>query len=154
MEKKDNRKIIVVNKEARFRFAISDTMEAGLALTGTEVKSLRAGKAVMNDSHAYVKGNEAWLANLHIAEYSHGNRANHEPLRTRKLLLHKREILQLAASINREGFTIVPLSLYFKSGRVKVELGIAKGKKLHDKRASIKDRDVKREMAKARKRSR
>jgi SsrA-binding protein len=108
----------------------------------------------MNDSHAYIQKGELFLANLHIAEYSHGNRENHEPLRTRKLLVHRQEITRLAAAVQREGFTLVPLSLYFKSGRVKVELGIAKGKKLHDKRASIKERDVKREMAKATKRSR
>lgn len=152
-KEKSDRKLIASNKEARYRFQIMDTYEAGLMLTGTEVKSLRSGKAVMGDSFAYIKNGEAFLSHLHISEYTHGNRENHEPMRERKLLLHKEEIEKMRGAIEREGMTIVPTQLYFSKGRVKIELGIAKGKKLHDKRATSKERDVKKELAKVTKRS-
>ncbi len=148
-----DKKIIANNKEARFRFQIMDTYEAGLVLQGTEVKSLRNGKAAMSDSFAYIKNGQAYLSHLHISVYTHGNRENHEPMRERKLLLHKEEIIKMQHAIEREGMTIVPTLLYFLKGRVKIELGIAKGKKTHDKRATIKERDAKKELAKVTKRS-
>ena len=156
MSKKDataGNKIIAQNRDARHRFEIKEIVEAGLVLTGTEVKSLRSGKAQMADSFAFVKGGEAYLSHLHISEYTHGNRENHVPTRVRKLLLHKHQIEQLAAAVNEKGFTIVPTQMYFVKGRVKVELGIGRGKKLHDKRASIKEKDVKKELAQLKKRS-
>ena len=143
MKKDEGRKIIATNKDARHRFFIEDTLEAGLVLLGTEVKSLRTGKVQMSDAYAYVKNGEAWLSNMQIPEYSHGNRENHVPLRERKLLLHRKEIDRLASAVNEEGRTIVPTQLYLQKGRVKIELGIAKGKKLHDKRASIKEKESK-----------
>ena len=148
-----DKKIIANNKEARFRFQIMDTYEAGLVLQGTEVKSLRNGKAAMSDSFAYIKNGQAYLSHLHISVYTHGNRENHEPMRERKLLLHKEEIIKMQHAIEREGMTIVPTLLYFLKGRVKIELGIAKGKKTHDKHATIKERDAKKELAKVTKRS-
>jgi SsrA-binding protein len=152
-DKNDSNKIIAQNREARHRYEIKEIVEAGLMLTGTEVKSLRAGKAQMMDSFAYVKNGEAYLSHLHISEYTHGNRENHVPTRVRKLLLHKHQIEQLAAAVNEKGFTLVPTQLYFVKGRVKVELGIGKGKKLHDKRATLKERDAKKELAQIKKRS-
>jgi SsrA-binding protein len=150
MKKDTGRKIIALNKEARFRFFIEETLEAGLVLTGTEVKSLRAGKAQMADSYIYVQNGEAFLSNMHIAEYTHGNRENHDPLRHRKLLLNRKEIDQLAGAINTEGKTIVPTQMYFSKGKAKIEIAIAKGKKLHDKRSSIKEKEAKREMDRSR----
>jgi SsrA-binding protein len=152
MKKDTGRKIIALNKEARFRFFIEDTFEAGIALTGTEVKSLRAGKAQMADSYVYVKNGEAFLSNMHIEEYTHGNRENHNPLRERKLLLNRKEIDQLAGAINEQGKTIVPTQMYFTKGKAKIEIGIGKGKKVHDKRQSIKEKEAKREMDRSRKR--
>jgi SsrA-binding protein len=152
MKKETGRKIIAVNKDARFRFFIEDTMEAGIALTGTEVKSLRAGKAQMSDSYVYVRNGEAILSHMHIAEYTHGNRENHDPMRERKLLLHRKEIDQLAGAINEQGKTIVPTQMYFAKGKAKIEIGIGKGKKVHDKRQSIKEKEAKREMDRSRKR--
>lgn len=152
MKKEEGRKIIANNKDARFRFFIQETMEAGMVLEGTEVKALRTGKVAMNDAYIFVKNDEAYVSNLHISEYSHGNRENHAVGRTRKLLLHKKEILQLKAATNESGMTIVPTSLYFDKGRAKLEIGIAKGKKLHDKRESLKEKDAKREMDRIRKR--
>lgn len=147
------KKIVATNKDARFRYQISDTYEAGLVLTGTEVKSLRTGKANMGDAFAFIKSGEAFLSHLHIGEYKHGNRENHEPMRTRKLLLHKKEIEKMQSAIEREGMTVIPTILYFLKGRAKIELGIAKGKKIHDKRASMKEKDVKKELSKVTKRS-
>ncbi|NUM88631.1 MAG: SsrA-binding protein SmpB [Bdellovibrionales bacterium] len=147
-------KVIATNREARHRFFIHETVEAGIVLTGTEVKSLRGGKAVMGDSYAFIKNGECWLGHLHIPEYSHGNRENHEPMRERKLLLHKREIEKLESSTAKKGMTIVPLQLYFSKGRVKVELGLAKGKNVADKRQAMKDRSVKKELAQMTKRNR
>ena len=142
----DKAKIVAENRRARFDYFIEDKFEAGIALTGTEVKSLRQGEGSIAESYAAVQGDEVWLINSHIPEYSHGNRMNHEPRRQRKLLLNKREIAKLHGAVTRQGLTLVPLSLYFNGrGRAKVELALAKGKKAHDKRETIKERDWKRE---------
>ncbi|SIP91570.1 SsrA-binding protein [Rhizobium sp. RU20A] len=136
------KKIVAENRKARFNYEIVDTYEAGLVLTGTEVKSLREGKANIAESYASDEGEEIWLINSHLPEYLQANRFNHEPRRRRKLLLSKREINRLRVSINREGMTLVPLKIYFNDkGRAKLELALAKGKKLHDKRESEKERD-------------
>jgi SsrA-binding protein len=135
-------KIVAENRKARFNYEIIDTYEAGLALTGTEVKALREGKANIAESYASDEGNEIWLINSHLPEYLQANRFNHEPRRRRKLLLNKREINRLRQAINREGMTLVPLKIYFnEKGRAKLELALAKGKKLHDKRETEKERD-------------
>lgn len=139
-------KLVTDNRRARYEYAIEDTFEAGVALTGTEVKSCRAGKANLTDAYASVDGGEAWLRQCHISPYSHGNRANHDPTRARKLLLHRGEIEELAAKVAQEGRTLVPLRMYFKHGLVKVEIAVAKGKKLHDKRADKARRAVERDM--------
>ncbi len=153
MSKPDTgRKVIATNKEARHRFFIEEVVEAGLVLTGTEIKSLRTGKVQMSDAYVFVKNGEAILSNMHIPEYTHGNRENHNPLRERKLLLHRQQIDKLASAVNKEGIAIVPTEMYFVKGRAKVELGLGKGKKLHDKRASLKEKDAKREMDRSRKR--
>jgi SsrA-binding protein len=146
MEKPSGEKLIVDNRRARHEYHLSDRVEAGLALTGTEVKSLRNGKATLQQAYAEVRGGEAWLVGLHVPEYVEGNRANHDPDRSRKLLLHRREIDRLAASVAEKGFTVVPTRLYFKGGRVKVELALARGKELRDKRRDIADRDAKRQI--------
>ena len=139
---------VAENRKARHSYFIDDTLEAGLILTGTEVKSLRAGQASIGESYAVERDNGLFLINSHIPEYKAGNRNNHEPLRPRQLLLHKREIEKLRNAIARTGITIVPLKLYFNErGIAKVLLGIAKGKKQHDKRATQKDRDWKRDQA-------
>jgi len=141
--KKENtgQKLIASNKTSRRDYEITDTMEAGMVLTGTEVKALRAGKANLKDSYAVVKDNEVFLRELHIGHYDHGNRYNHDPLRPRKLLLHKREIRRLYGKSREKGLSLIPLRLYFKSSMVKVEIGIGKGKKLHDRRQDIKRRE-------------
>jgi SsrA-binding protein len=139
-------KIVAENRRARFDYYVEERFEAGIQLTGTEVKSLRGGEGSIAESYATVDGEEVWLINSHIPEYSHGNRLNHEPRRARKLLLKGREIAKLNGAISREGLTLVPLSVYFNpSGRAKVELALARGKKLHDKRETVKERDWKRE---------
>ncbi|MBX9927559.1 MAG: SsrA-binding protein SmpB [Gemmatimonadaceae bacterium] len=138
---------IATNRRARFDYAVLETWEAGIVLTGTEVKSLRDGKAQLTDSYGIVKDGEIWLLNLHIAPYAQGNQFNHEPTRTRKLLLHKKEIRRLIGSVERQGLTLVPLELYFKDGRAKVKLALAKGKQLHDKRQDLKEKDAMREVA-------
>jgi SsrA-binding protein len=139
-------KVVAENRRARFDYAIEDTYEAGIALTGTEVKSLRFGEGTIADSYAEVKDNQVWLINSNIPEFSHGNRFNHEPKRPRKLLLHEREINKMYGAVMRQGLTLVPLSIYFNGrGRAKVELAIAKGRKAHDKREHIKEQDWKRE---------
>src|SRR6202051_3748376 len=148
MAAKPERKLRVVadNRKARFNYFIDETMEAGLALTGTEVKSLRQGKATIAESYADARGGEIWLINSNIPEYLQAGRFNHAPKRPRKLLLHKRQISKLIGAVEREGMTLVPLKLYFnEKGRAKVELALAKGKKLHDKRESEKKRDWARE---------
>ncbi|MCC2976792.1 SsrA-binding protein SmpB [Sphingomonas sp. PL-96] len=142
----DKRKIVAENRRARFDYFIETTYEAGIALTGTEVKSLRFGEGSIAESYAEVKDEEVWLVNSNIPEFSHGNRFNHEPKRPRKLLLNFREINKMHGAVAREGMTLVPLSVYFNGqGRAKVELALAKGKKAHDKRDTIKERDWKRE---------
>ena len=139
-------KIAAENRKARFNYAIEDTFEAGVALTGTEVKSIRTGKATIAESYADARDGEIWLVNATIPEYLQGNRFNHAPKRRRKLLLHRRQINKLIGAIEREGMTLVPLRLYFNDkGRAKVELALAKGKKLHDKRETEKKRDWNRE---------
>ncbi|MBM3558056.1 MAG: SsrA-binding protein SmpB [Alphaproteobacteria bacterium] len=141
-------RVVAENRKARFNYAIDEKIEAGLALLGTEVKSLREGRSNIQDAFAAEKGGELWLENAFIPEYSKGNRFNHEPKRPRKLLLHRRELRKLAGAIARQGMTVVPLRLYFNArGRAKVLLALAKGKKLHDKRDSIKERDWKRDQA-------
>src|SRR6266702_6246657 len=142
-------KLICNNKKAYHDYFIEEKFEAGMVLKGTEVKSLRMGRANLNDSFALVKSGEAFLHNLHISPYDFGNRENHDPDRMRKLLLHKNEILRLFGKIREQGFTLVPLRLYFKDGKVKAELGLAKGKKLYDKRESLKEKDQKKDMAQA-----
>lgn len=139
-------KVVAENRRARFDYAIEDRFEAGIALTGTEVKSLRFGEGSIAESYAEVKGDEVWLINATIPEFSHGNRHNHEPKRPRKLLLKQRQIAKMFGAVMRQGMTLVPLSIYFNSrGRAKVELALAKGRKAHDKREHIKEQDWKRE---------
>lgn len=142
----DKVKNVAENRRARYDYHLDDKFEAGIALTGTEVKSLRFGEGSIVESYAEVKDGEVWLINANIPEFSHGNRYNHEAKRPRKMLLNKREIAKLHGAVERKGMTLVPLSMYFNSkGRAKVELALAKGKKNHDKRATEKDRDWKRE---------
>ncbi|QNP46824.1 SsrA-binding protein SmpB [Sphingomonas sediminicola] len=144
----DKTKVVAENRRARFDYFVDDRFEAGIALTGTEVKALRQGEGSIAESYATVDGDEIWLINSHIPEYSHGNRLNHEPRRKRKLLLKGREIAKLHGAVTRQGLTLVPLSIYFNSkGRAKVELALARGKKVHDKRDTVKERDWKREQA-------
>ena len=147
-EKNPNSTTVAENRKARFSYEVLDTYEAGLALTGTEVKSLREGKANIQESYASVEGGEIWLINSYLPEYLQGNRFNHEPRRRRKLLLNKREMARLAQGVEREGMTMVPLKIYFNErGRAKLLLGLARGKKLHDKRETEKERDWGREKA-------
>jgi SsrA-binding protein len=141
-------KIVATNRKAFHNFDILETYEAGLVLRGTEVKSLRESQVNFKDCYAAIDKGEAWLIGCHISPYHHGTDANHDPERTRKLLLNQREIKRLVGKVAERGLTIVPLRLYFKSGRAKVELGLARGKKLHDKRATIRERDERRELAK------
>ncbi len=144
----DKKKVVAENRRARFEYFIEDVFEAGIALTGTEVKSLRFGEGSIAESYAEVKNGEVFLINSNVPEFSHGNRYNHTPKRPRKLLLHEREIAKFTGAVERKGMTLVPLSVYFNSrGRAKVELALAKGKNVADKRATIKDRDWKREQA-------
>ena len=142
-------KLICNNKKAYHDYFIEEKFEAGMVLKGTEVKSLRNGKANLNDSFALVKNGEAFLHNLHISPYAFGNRENHDPDRMRKLLLHKAQIVKLFAKIREQGYSFIPLRIYFKDGLVKVELGLAKGKKLYHKREDMKEKDHKRDMAQA-----
>jgi SsrA-binding protein len=142
-------KIISQNRKAYHDYHIEDTLEAGIALSGTEVKSLRDGRANLKDSYVIVKGGEAYLLNCHISPYSHGNIMNHEPLRTRKLLLHRKEIDRLRGKIEAKGYTLIPLKLYFKGSFAKVEIGLARGKKFFEKRDTIKEREARREIEKA-----
>jgi len=142
----DKHRVVAENRRARYDYFVEDRLEAGIALTGTEVKSLRQGEGSIAESYAAVEGEEVWLINSHIPEYSHGNRLNHQPRRQRKLLLSKREIDKLHGAVARQGLTLVPLSIYFNGkGLAKVELALARGKKAHDKRDTIKERDWKRE---------
>ena len=145
-------KIIAVNRKARYDFFIEDEYEAGMVLSGTEVKSLRLGKVNLKDSYARVKDGEIYVYQLHIGPYPFAYYGNHEPLRTRKLLLHKQEIKRINAKVNEKGHTLVPLKIYFKAGKVKISLALAKGKRQYDKREAIKRRDEQRELDRARKR--
>lgn len=142
-------KVVTVNRKARHEYHILESYEAGIALKGTEVKSLRAGKANLQDSFARIENSELILYNMHIARYEQGNRFNHEPKRPRKLLMHKREIMRLLGKTQEKGLTLVPLKVYFNNGRAKVELALVKGKKVYDKREAIKARDARREMDRA-----
>jgi SsrA-binding protein len=137
---------VAVNRRARHDYAIEDTLEAGLVLTGTEIKSIRAGRANLAEAYARIERGEAWLIGAHIAPYEQGNRNNHEPTRTRKLLLHRDQIAELLGKTQAKGFTLVPLRLYIRDGLAKLEVGIARGKKAHDKRRSIAERDMRREL--------
>ena len=139
-------KIISVNRQAYHDYFVERTIEAGISLVGTEIKSIRDGKVNLRGSYAIARNGELWLENAHIAVYDHGNRYNHEPLRNRKLLLHRREIEQLQEKVATKGLTLIPLKLYLKGGKAKIELGLCRGKKLYDKREAIAERDVKREM--------
>ena len=138
--------IEINNKKARFDYQIFDTYEAGVALTGTEIKSIRQGNCNLKDSYIIIRQNEAFILNMHISHYEEGNIFNHEETRTRKLLLHKKEILKLNDKIRISGYTIVPLKLYFKKNKAKIEIALAKGKKIYDKRETIKQRDIKRDI--------
>lgn len=140
--------MVIENRKARFDYFIEETYEAGIVLKGTEIKSIREGKCNLKDSYALIKNNEAFLLNVHISSYEKGNLFNHEETRTRKLLLHKKEILKLRSKLDIEGYTLVPLKLYFKDGVAKVLIGVAKGKKDYDKRESIKQKDIERELRK------
>jgi SsrA-binding protein len=148
-ETKTDIESIARNKRARFDYEILDTFEAGLVLKGTEVKSLRDGRANISDAYGIIKDGEAYLLNLHISPYESRGYANHEPDRTRKLLLHRKEIRRLIGAVERQGLTLVPLELYFKHGVAKVALALGKGKKLHDKRDTARERDAEREIARS-----
>ena len=139
-------KVITVNRQAYHDYFVESTIEAGISLVGTEIKSIRDGKINLRGAYALARNGELWLENAHIAVYEHGNRYNHEPLRNRKLLLHKREIEQLQAKVATKGLTLIPLKLYLKGGKAKLEIGLCRGKKLYDKREAIAERDSKREM--------
>ena len=146
MVKESGRKLIAQNRKARHDYAIEDVYEAGMVLQGTEVKSLREGRASLVDSYATVRDGEIWLENLHIPEYTQGTWTNHEPRRSRKLLLHRQEIAKLVGKTKETGLTLIPLSLYFKDGKAKVELALARGKRSYDKRQSLAARDAAREI--------
>ena len=156
MAREQGRKLIVQNRKARHNYDIEDTYEAGIVLTGTEVKSLRAGRASLVDGYAEVRDSEIWLRNVHIPEYDQGSWTNHEPRRSRKLLMRRDEISRLIGKTRERGLTLIPLSLYFKDGYAKVEIALAKGKKTHDKRQALVEKQAKREaeraMARARRR--
>lgn len=143
---KDGSKLIAQNRKARHDYVVEETLEAGIMLTGTEVKSCRDGRVNLADAYAVVREGEVWLMQCHISPYSHGNRANHDPMRPRKLLLHRGEIDRVHAKVSQEGRTLVPLKLYFNHGLAKAELAIARGKKLYDKRAASARRDAERQM--------
>jgi SsrA-binding protein len=145
----DGDRTIATNRRARHDYHILETIEAGLVLRGTEVKSLRAGQVTFKDSYATVRNDEAWLLGCHISPYSHGTDANHDPERDRKLLLRKREIARLSGKVAERGLTLIPLRMYFKQGRAKLELGLGRGRKLHDKRSALREREVRREMDRA-----
>ncbi|WP_283138424.1 SsrA-binding protein SmpB [Rhizohabitans arisaemae] len=149
MSREKGRKLIAQNKRARHDYHVDATYEAGLVLTGTEVKSLRAGRASLIDGYAQIRDGEVWLMNIHIPEYTQGTWTNHEPRRPRKMLLHRLEIDRLISKIQEQGLTLVPLALYFKDGRAKVEIGLARGKKTYDKRHDLAARQAKRDVERA-----
>jgi SsrA-binding protein len=142
-------KIVAQNRKAFHDYSIEETIEAGIVLTGTEVKSLREGKANLKDSYVLIKDEEVLLLNCHISPYTHGNIMNHDPVRTRKLLLHKKEIARIQAKALQKGYSLIPLKIYFKESRAKVEIGLARGKKMYEKRDSIKKREADREIERA-----
>lgn len=146
MKQQDHIKVICKNKKAYFNFELGDTFEAGIVLLGSEVKSLRAGKANLGDSYAKFREGELFLVDAHISPYPQANRENHDPVRDRKLLLHKGEVRRLYGKVTEKGFSLVPLKLYFRSGIIKIELALARGKKMFDKREAIKKKDQRREM--------
>ena len=139
----------ILNRKARYDYELLDKFEAGIVLTGTEIKSIRNGQANLKDSYAIIKNNEAYLLNMHISEYKQGNQFNHDETRTRKLLLHKNEIKKINDKVSIKGLTLVPVKLYFKNGKAKIELAIARGKHTFDKKETIKQRDIEREMKKS-----
>ena len=141
-------KVICQNKRAHYDYFIEDVYECGIVLSGTEIKSVRLGKASVNESFCYIKDGEVYIDNMHISKYEQGNIYNHDPDRKRKLLLHKSEILKISHAVNRDGYTLIPLDVHLANGFAKVNVGIAKGKKLYDKRESIKERDIKRNLEK------
>ena len=149
MAAEQGKKIIARNRRARYDYHIEDVLEAGLVLTGTEVKSLRAGRASLTDGFGQISDSEVWLHGVHIPEYTQGTWTNHEPRRPRKVLMHRKEIDRFASKVAERGLTIVPLSLYFKDGRVKVELALARGKRTYDKRHDLAERDAAREVERA-----
>lgn len=137
----EGNRIIADNRQARFEYFLTDVYEAGIVLTGTEVKAARNGKVQLKDGWAEIRGGEAWLENVHISEYTHGNQMNHTPVHARKLLLHKQEILKLIGKTREKGLTLIPTRMYLKQGRIKCEIALGKGKKLHDKRETIRSRE-------------
>ncbi len=147
-------KVVCQNRKAYHDYHIEETLEAGIVLSGTEVKSLREGRANLKDSYAVVKDSEVFLLNCHISPYSHGNIANHEPMRTRKLLLHSAEIRKLEGKVARKGYSLIPLKIYLKGPRFKVQLGLARGKRFFEKREAIKEREARKEIERALKSSR
>lgn len=149
METKSNIKIVAENRKARHDYHIHETYEAGIALTGTEVKSLRAGKANLKDSYAHVENGEMMISQMHISPYEQGNIFNHDPMRKRKLLMHKKEIMKLFGKTREKGYSLVPLKLYFTCGKAKLQIALASGKKNYDKRQDIAARDAKRDMERA-----
>jgi SsrA-binding protein len=149
----DNERVISQNRSARHEYDVIDTLECGIVLVGSEVKSLRTGRVSLDEAYGRVKGNEVWLVGCDIPEYVQANRFNHEPRRPRKLLLHRREIVKFASKAFETGLTLVPLKLYFKNGRAKLLLGVCRGRKLHDKREKMKKRDVDRDISRALRRS-
>ena len=142
-------KVLAQNKKASHDYFIEETIEAGMVLTGTEIKSVRASKVQLKDSYVRIRNGEAWICNMHISPFEQGNRFNHEPLRDRKLLLHKKQIGELVGAVKRDGYTIVPLKMYVKDGYAKLLIGIAKGKKDYDKRDDMRKKEAKREMERA-----
>lgn len=143
----DEARVVAVNRQAYHDYFVEETFEAGVALTGTEVKSIRGGKVNLRGAYAHIKGGEVWLEGAHIAPYEQGTYMNHDPLRPRKLLLHRKEIDRLVGRIQAKGLTLIPLRLYFNHNHVKLQLGLARGKKLYDKRESIRERETQRELA-------
>ncbi len=151
---KSGRKIISKNRKAYHDYLILDTYEAGIALTGSEIKSVRANQVSLRDGYALIRDGEVWLENVHIAPYNQANRENHEPRRSRKLLLHRREINRLTGKLREKGLTLIPLSMYLKNSRAKVELGLAKGKRQYDKRVALKEKEARRQIDRSMSRSR
>jgi SsrA-binding protein len=146
---KSGHKVVATNRKAGFNYSLEDRLEAGIVLMGSEIKSIRAGRANLSDGYVLEKGGEMWLMNVHISEYEQANRFGHEPTRPRKLLLHKKEIARMISQMNERGYTVVPTQMYLKNGKAKVEIALAKGKKQYDKRAAVSERDTKREIDRA-----